>query len=101
MDSAQLYDKSVIARELNKVNGFSAKKIQQHYLMLDADRNPLFTIADIERFLLPTTPRSPFSPIPARTTDVHSSWHLRLLVPSLLLLLKWPQLSRFNSCGYR
>lgn len=82
MDSAQLYDKSVIARELNKVNGFSAKKIQQHYLMLDADRNPLFTIADIERFLLPTTPRSPFSPIPARTTDVHSSPPSRPLSPT-------------------
>ena len=68
MDPAQLFEKSVLARALNKTNGFSANKIQQHYLMLDADRNPLFTVADIEHFLLPTTPRSQISPVHARNT---------------------------------
>jgi len=82
MDPAQLFEKSVLARALNQTNGFSAKKIQQHYLMLDADRNPLFTVADIERFLLPTTPRSQISPVHARNTDVHSPPPSRPLSPA-------------------
>jgi len=82
MDPAQLFEKSVLARTLNKTNGFSAKKIQHHYLMLDADSNPLFTVADIERFLLPTTPRPQISPVHARNTDVHSPPPSRPLSPA-------------------